>query len=346
MATVKTLNISSPEMDALLARSGSTNYEVARAAQAELSIALTLPLKQGVLKGDILGNVFEPINFKPGMAVEFPLDFLSPGSERDFIAYTIPNVGRIPEHHVEGDYVMVPTYDVGASIDYSLKYARDARWDVVARAMQVIEAMHVRKNNDDGFHVILAAGVGRNLVYYDDAATAGLFTKRLVALMRTAMRRNAGGNSTSLNKGKLTDLYISPESLEDIRSWDLTQIDDVTRREIFMSGAEDTEGAITRIFGVNLHDIDELGVGQDYELYYENTLGGALSGSKLEIVVGLDLMNRDSFVRPIRQEPEIFDDPTFHRQRRAGMYSWAEGGWSCHSLYGWRFLLFWCIYIR
>jgi hypothetical protein len=91
---------------------------------------------------------------------------------------------------------MVPTYDVGASIDWALKYSRDARWDVVGRAMQVLEAMFVRKANDDGWHTILAAGVGRNLVVYDDAATAGLFTKRLVALMKTVMRRNAGGNST------------------------------------------------------------------------------------------------------------------------------------------------------
>lgn len=328
MAKQNVLNVSSPEMDALLSKSGSNNYEVARAAQAELAKALSNPLKQGVLRGDIMGDVFEQINFKPGQSTEFPLDFLSPGTESSFIAYTIPNIGRIPEHHVEGDYVMVPTYDVGCSIDWSLKYSRDARWDVLARAMQVLEAMHVRKNNDDGFHTLLAAGAGRNIVGYDDAATAGLFTKRLVALLRTLMRRNAGGNSTSINKGKLTDLFISPESIEDIRSWDLTQVDDVTRRQIFLAGGDDGEGALTKIFGVTLHDIDELGVAQDYELYYENTLGGTLPGSKLEIVVGVDLLNRDSFVRPVRQEPEVFEDPTFHRQRRAGMYSWAEGGWS------------------
>ena len=313
------------EMNALLRRSGSNDYEIARAAQRELAKALTLPLKQGVMNGDIIGGIFEPIRFEPGASIEFPLDFLSPGSEKDYVAFTIPNTGRIPERHIEGDYVMVPTYDVGASIDWALKYSRDARWDVVGRAMQVLEAMFVRKANDDGWHTILAAGVNRNIVTYDDAATAGLFTKRLVALMKTVMRRNAGGNSASLNRGKLTDLYVSPEALEDIRSWDLTQVDDVTRREIFLAGEE---GGLTRIFGVTIHDLDELGVGQDYQKYYSNVLGGTLSSDKKEIVVGLDLQNRDSFVMPIRQEVEVYEDLTFHRQRRAGMYGWGEHGFS------------------
>lgn len=311
----------------LLRRSGSTQYDVALAAQRELAKALTSPLRQGVLKGDIIAGIFEPVNFEAGASVEFPLDFLSPGSEKDFVAYTIPTTGRIPEKHIEGDYVMVHTYDVGAAIDWALKYSRDARWDVVGRAMQVLEAMFVRKANDDGWHTLLAAGAGRNIMPYDDAATAGLFTKRLVAMMKTFMRRNAGGNSTSLNKGKLTDLYLSPEAIEDIRSWDLTQVDDVTRRNIFLAGEE---GGLTKVFGVTLHDIDELGVGQDYQLYYENELGGTFpNGSgKEEIVVGLDLSNRDSFVMPIRAEVEVFEDPTFHRQRRAGLYGWGEHGFA------------------
>ena len=319
-----------PEMNAMLARSGDNRFEVAMAAQRELAIALTLPLKQGVLKGDIIGDIFEQITFQPGASVEFPLDFLAPGTEGEFIAVTIPNTGRIPERHVEGDYLMVPTYDVGGSIDWALKYARQARWDVIGRAMQTLEAMFVRKNNVDGWHVLLAAGAGRNLMAYDDNATSGLFTKRLIALMKTLMRRSAGGNSTSINRGILTDLYTSPESLEDIRSWDLTQVPDAIRTQIFLAGGDGPDGevALSEIFRVRLHDIDELGVNQEFQSYFTGTLTGSMVSDKVEVTVGLDLKNRDSFVRPIRQELEIFEDPTFHRQRRAGMYGWLEGGFA------------------
>jgi hypothetical protein len=311
------------EMVALLQRAGSSNYNVAIPAQAELAKAITMPLKQGVLKGDITAGIFQEIFFQPGSAVEFPLDFLAPGTEKEHIAYTIPNTGYIPQKAVEGDYVAVPTFDVGAAIDFSLKYLRDARWDVMTRAMQVLEAMFVRKKNDDCARVLMAAGVARNLNVYDDAATAGLFTKRLVALMKTVMRRNSGGNSGSMGRGVMTDLWLSPEGLEDIRSWDLTQVDDVTRRQIFLAGEA---GGLTQIFNVTLHDIDELGVGQEYQLYYTNVLGGTLPTDKKEIVIGMDLLNQDSFVMPVRAELEVWEDPTLHRQRRFGMYGTKEYG--------------------
>jgi hypothetical protein len=315
-----------PELTDLLVKSGSPRKEEALAANAEFAKALEQPLRQGILNGDILDGIFEPITLAQSATPEFPLDFLSPGTEKDFVAYTIPNHGYIPERHVEGDYVMVPTFDIGASIDYLLKYARDARWDIVGRAMEVLEAGFVKKMNDDGWHTLLAAGVDRNLVVFDSDADTGQFTKRLVSLMKTVMRRNGGGNSTSTNRGQLTDLYVSPEAVEDIRNWGLDQVDEVTRREIYV--AADGSGVLNRVFGVNLHDLDELGEGQEYQLFYENVLLGSLPPGDVEMVVGLDLRKRDSFIMPIREQVQIFEDDTLHRQKRAGFYGWAEQGFA------------------
>ncbi len=188
-------------MKALLRRSGSYDRAEALAAQRELAKALETPLRKGVLMGDILDGIFETIVLDQSATSEFPLDLLAPGTEKDFVAYTIPNHGYIPERAVEGDYVMVPTYDIGASIDWTLKYARDARWDVVGRAMEVLEGSFVKKLNDDGWHTLLSAAFDRNIVVLDSDAAAGQFTKRLVSLLKTVMRRNGGGNSTSKNRG-------------------------------------------------------------------------------------------------------------------------------------------------
>ena len=315
-----------PELTDLLVKSGSHRKEEALAANAEFAKALEQPLRQGILNGDILDGIFEPITLAQSATPEFPLDFLSPGTEKDFVAYTIPNHGYIPERHVEGDYVMVPTFDIGASIDYLLKYARDARWDIVGRAMEVLEASFVKKMNDDGWHTLLAAGVDRNIVVFDSDADSGQFTKRLVSLMKTVMRRNGGGNSTSTNRGLLTDLYVSPEAVEDIRNWGLSEVDEVTRREIYV--AADGSGVLNRVFGVNLHDLDELGEGQQYQLFYENVLLGSNAPGDVEMVVGLDLRKRDSFIMPIREQVQIFEDDTLHRQKRAGFYGWAEQGFA------------------
>ena len=128
----------------LLKRSGSSDKTEALAAQRELAVALEMPLRQGVLIGDNLNNIFQPIQMEPGTSTEFPLDLLAPGEEDEFVAYTNPGHGRIPERAVEGDYVMVPTYTVASSIDWLLRYAREARWDVVGRALQVLEASFVK----------------------------------------------------------------------------------------------------------------------------------------------------------------------------------------------------------
>ena len=219
---------------------------------------------------------------------------------------------------------MIPTYSITSSIDYLLRYAREARWDIVGRAMQVMEAGFVKKMNDDGWHTILAAGVDRNVLVYDGDATAGMFSKRLVSLMQTVMRRNSGGNSASLGRGRLTDMYVSPEALEDVRNWGLDQVDEVTRREIYT--ADDRGAPITRIFGVNLHDLDELGEGQEYQDFFTSELSGAVQSSDLELVVGIDQAANDSFIMPVKQTLEVFEDPTLHRQQRAGFYGWAELG--------------------
>lgn len=314
----------SPEFINLLKRTGNVDELVANSAQRQFAKALELPLRQGVLVGNILGDIFEQMNVEPGASTEYPLDMISPGLEGEHVAYTNPGHGRIPERAVESDYVMIPTYSITSSIDYLLRYAREARWDVAARAAQVMQAGFVKKMNDDGWHTLLAAGVDRNILVYDGDATAGLFTKRLVSLMQTFMRRNAGGNTGSANRGRLTDLYVSPEALEDVRNWGLDQIDEVTRREIY--NASEGGAPITRIFGVNLHDLDELGEGQEYQNFFTNGLGGAVEASDLELVVGLDQGSRDSFIMPMKEQLQVFEDRALHRSQRVGYYGWMELG--------------------
>ena len=216
-------------------------------------------------------------------------------------------------------------YRVGASVNWPLKYARDARWDVMSRIMQVLETMFVRKKNDDGMHTVLASGVSRNTIIYDSQVTAGLFSKRLVSLMMMYMRRSAGGNTGSNKRGRLTDLFMSPEAKADILSWDLTMVDDATRNKIHNSANGD---GLSSIYGVRLHDLDELGVGQEYQQYFAGELTGTLPTDKQEILIGLDLSQRDgSFVRPMTGNLEVYDDPTFHRRSEASAYSWLNLGY-------------------
>jgi hypothetical protein len=308
----------------LLVRSGHSDKAVALDAQREIAKALELPLRKGIMFGDVVTNIYEKMVLEPGSQPEFPLDLLAPGTERDYTAYTNPGHGRIPERHVEGDYVMVNTYGITNSIDFLLRYAREARWDIIARAMQVLESGFVKKLNDDGWHTILAAAVDRNILVYDGDAAVGQFTKRLISLAKRVMLRNGGGNSVTAT-GRLTDLYLSPEAIEDIRNWGIDQLDEVSRREVYQ--ATEDAAPLTRIFGVNLTGLFEFGDGQEYQTFFTSDLSGSLGpNSDVELIVGLDLNARDSFVMPVKREVEIFEDEGLHRSQRQGYYGWAEVG--------------------
>jgi hypothetical protein len=312
------------DMKQLLVKSGDNDRAVALPAQREVAEAVQIPLREGILEGDIVGNLFTPMRFEEGQSVEFPLDFIVPGTEKEYVAYTIPNHGRIPERHVEGDLVVVQTYDVGSSIDWLLKYARQGRWDIVGRGLAVLEATFVRKMNIDAWHTIIAAIVDRNIIVFDAAAPASFFSKRLISLMKSTMVRQGGGNLASANPIELTDVFLSPEGVENMRNWTLEDVDDVTRRQIFQGSGW---GGLSGIYGVDFNELTELGAGQPFQQYF-TSLGGTLATADTELVLGLDLSDPSVFVMPVRQEIEIFEDETLHRQRRQGYYGWAEHGFA------------------
>lgn len=310
----------------MLKATADDNPEIRGAAQWALAKAIETPLRKGVLFGDVVRNIFQAMPQGPGQ-IEWPLDILSPGREDEFVAYTSPGVGKIAERKVEGDYVTIPTYEISNSIQWNLRFARDANWPVIARALEILEGGMVKKVNDDGWHVLLTAAYDRNISVYDADASAGQFTKRLVSLLKTVMVRNGGGNTTSIRQSALTDLFVSPEAIEDIRNWGLDQVDELTRREIYLAGDDAT--SVTRVFGVNLHPLREFGANQEYQNFYVNKLAGNLATSDVELVIGVDMKNQDSFVMPIRSEPTVFPDSVnLHRRGEDGYYTRAEFGFA------------------
>lgn len=303
----------------------SDDATASAAAYLEVAEALTAPLRKTLLSGNIIDGIFTSMDYTQNPRIEFPLDFLTPGEEAQHYAYVIPGEGRIPERRVESDYLMVPTYGIGSSIDCRLRYVRDANWPVVQRMIEVLEGGFTRKLNDDGWQTIIAAAKDRNIIVNDPNAAQGQFTPRLITIMQAFMRRNGGGNSATNERSRLTDLFISPEAFGDIYAWGLDLIPDEVRKNIFYSN---TSPDSISIYGTTIHAIDELGENQIYQEYYEDVLGGTLAGGDVEIVVGLDLQREDSFVMPIRQNVSIFEDNTMHRRGLFGLYGNAEIGFA------------------
>ena len=297
---------------------GSSNATEAAEAALLFSQAIETPLRQVILSGENgIDAIYTSEDRTDNQRIEYPLDLLTPGQERDFVAYVYPGEGRIPERRVTGDYLMVPDFEIANSIDIRRSTVRDARWNVVARAMEILESGFRQKKNDDGWQTLIAAAKDRGLLVFDPNAAVGQFTPRAVTIMQNVMRRNGGGNSGSKNRSRLTDIYMSPEAHTDIRSWSLTEVPDEVRKNIYYAAEGNPD--LINVFGTKLHATDEFGEGQEYQTYYGTTLGGSMAASDVEIMIGLDLQRSDSFMMPIRENLTINEDPGV---RRRGLVSW------------------------
>jgi uncharacterized protein Usg len=341
----KTMTEKDAQATQLLRDAGSNDVKVASEAKALIAQAITeemqgggevesdansleavnTPIREGVLDGDIVSDIFMMQEFDPTQEMRIPIDLLSPGTEKEHKAYVMPDHGSIPQRRVEMDYILLNTYQTSNSIDCTRRLLRNGRADILRRMIEVLRAGFVKKDNDDGWQTILGAADGRGIVVFDPDAEQGQFTPRLVKLAKDVMRRNGGGNSNSLNRKRLTDVYLSPEGHSDMTTWGLNLIPDDIRSDIHRSA----DGGIGGLYGVNFHDIDEFGVNQEFQQYWDDVLDGDLASGDVELAIGLDLSARDkSFINPITEDVVILEDNTTHREGLVSFYGTKEAGWA------------------
>ena len=271
--------------------------------------ALESTLRKAIFDCDNIETfgIFESVPFDHNCAM-FTVDPIQPGFEQDYKAYVVPDCSCMPCARLEADYVTVPMYEIGNCVEWCAKRVGQGNYNIAQRATEALMGGMTKKKNDDAWHVILAAGVDRNVVAFDDNAAQGQFTKRLVIQAKTFMRRNGGGNAQCGNRSRLTDIFMSPEAMDDIYNWNIDQVDELTRREIHTS--PNCDMGMTSLFCVRLNILDELGVNQEYQDYYTSDLNGVITSGKQEILIGLDLSTRDSFVSPTMGQMEVIADNT------------------------------------
>ena len=321
---------------ALLKATADVDPVIRAKAITEFFSAVQLPVRQAIFDGDNTTGIFNTVTLAPGVSPEIPVDVIAPGTEGDYRAFTNPGKGYIPAVMSSGEKFTLQTIGDAGGVEWDLEHARNARWDIISRYMEALVAGFVKKQNDNCWNTILAAVADRALTVYDAGATVGQFTKKLFSLGRCAMARNAGGNQTSLKKGRMTDIWLSCEGIEEILNWNLDQVPDSVRSQLYsMSGNENTTLDILK---VKLHEMYELGVGQEYQDYYLNTLGADLvpvigsthTVADVELAIALDLATRDSFVLMETQPLQIFKDgaegSALRRSQKGGAYAWRKYG--------------------
>jgi hypothetical protein len=320
-----------------------------QAAFRAFAAAITTPILQKIELESIMRQMFAVERLAPGAQAVYPVaeDFEIP-------VWVLPGLGYMAQNFIEGigEEVYVPTFAINASADWKITYARDSRVDIAQRSAARVAKDLANYEEECGWRVIMPAATssfsGKGLlgsrpapIYEINPAStgAGYLSKELINKMMVGFKRIGR---------TLTDLYVSPEDAADIREWTDTDIDPVTRREIFQAAG------MGSIWNVRLHEVQHLGAtglyningnGSEYgkfiadggNTYNQYTLDnpnttnadGTVNSLGETQVLAFDLSVNDSLVMPIRKEYEAHDDPTLLRVQKQGFFGWAELGFAC-----------------
>lgn len=337
------------EMRELFRETANIHTPEGLAAYRAFAAALTTPILQKIEMESIMRQLFAVERLAPGAQAVYPVaeDFEIP-------VWVLPGLGYVAQNFIEGigEEVYIPTFTIDASADWKITYARDSRIDIASKAAARAAKDLANYEEECGWRVIMPAATssfsGKGLlgsrpapIYEINTAStgAGYLSKELINKMIVGFKRVGR---------TLTDLYVSPEDAADIREWTDTDIDPVTRREIFQASG------MGSIWNVRLHEVQHLGATGLFNINgYGSSYGKFIADSNNEFnaytienpnitaadgtistlgetqVLGFDLSLNDSLVMPIRKEYEAYDDPTLLRVQKQGFFGWAELGFAC-----------------
>jgi len=218
------------------------------------------------------------------------------GGNSERCAYAILKSGRLPERYIAGDYIVVPTYDIGASADWPLKDTDNPETTNEAFS-GYIEALQ-NKLWYDQWSALLGAGTG-NLMSHGglpNGEKIGYWDIR--QLIEFHQLRN---------NSRFTDVAVGGHIFE----------------RAFGEGINEATVGICKV-----HKVAELGMMKPLWQLYQDQLAGDQRGLIASTQLALFVDNRfsDSFVTVVRDDLTTWVDHTMPKQERNGIYGWLETG--------------------
>ena len=345
----------------LLRDSGSTNKSVADAAQEAFASIMSSSLSRVLEPLNVANDIFTEVEVYTGRDVpEIPIDLYYGVGEGAFRVWSNGYPGGLAYNEISGfDSFRFRTSRMDSAIAWNKSYAADARMKVVERGLMRLMDEIMVKSQFNAFTVLADALGGARTANQSHViastaktnSTARQFQLDDVNRLMTKIKRlnSSWANGTTRSAGSgLTDLYISPETMEQIRKMTYNPMNttgvpdsaestalglpDEMRMEIYRNG-----GA-TEIYGKTLHELNEMGVGQVYnELFRQkyNAVGGgapAWTVATDELVIGID-KSLGAFARVINADTNgstfqlLVDDQHLARSEKMGYYGFTEEGW-------------------
>lgn len=355
-----------PEQIELVKLMASSNRQVAYEAQAAISTLLAPVVGELFLQSDITNLIYKDIPFNEGEDPAFPIDIFFNVPEGYNQIWSQNIAGGVPTNFMTlpVNEVRFTTYQIESAISYLKKYAALARLDVVAKALErLMQEINLKQQKNawapffaalaNASYTALATNGGAAIPSVFRTASTGFFTLADLNKMFTALRRLnsswVGGTTTEVSS--LTDLFISPETKEQIRGFayqpvntqganvvtgtassGVVALPDAEREKIFNSAGVET------LFNVALHELNELGAGYKFNLLFQAMAGAnqystyagsgtaTFNGSSSDLIIGLDA-NKENAFRPVEIKADsgsqfslVPDDQFLMRSQKLGWW--------------------------
>tara|TARA_A100001201_G_scaffold82148_2_gene73147 strand:- start:659 stop:1813 length:1155 start_codon:yes stop_codon:yes gene_type:complete len=349
----------------------SKNRDVAYEAQVALAEFIGPVINEVVNNAPTLSNLFTPLQFNADDNPSIPLDVYYDVADEDYInVYSSHAPGGLPTNQVTPSHneVKLATYKLDTAVSFDKKYASRSRMDVVSKSFTRAAQEILLKQERTSGNLLLGALANASTTI--DGATkkhtfasnqAGRFLlDDLNALLTLAKRIRpsfAGGTPVAGSAG-ITDLIVSPETVEDLREMAYNPIntrdadgaaaatgDNMVAAPDSVRAGMYTSAGIPEFYGVSVMEIHELGPNKKFTKIFAGLAGSAQMddnpnggdsafdhGDADDLVIGID-RSRDAFVRAIAVDSEtgsefslVADDQYSVRQQKIGYYGSIEEG--------------------
>ena len=350
-----------PEQEALIRAMGSRVASESQAAQETFAAFLGPVVSQVLQKAGTAGQIFTDATYDADDSPSFPLDLYYNEGQGYVTVYSQNMAGGMPSSQdvFAGQELKFSPYRLDSAVSFLKKYARRGRLDIIGKAVERMAQEVLVKQERNAWAVVLKAlanGSTQGTSHVSEAliANTSFGVANLNTLMTKMKRINSAFNGTAgdstpaaaFSKG-ITDLYISPEVMQAVRSFayqpvsvtntnnvlptTLTNLPDGVRESIYNSAGAQS------IYGVNLVELLELGIGKKYTTLFDTFYDGSnsFSASTDDVCVGVD-NSKGSFIRAVATNADtgatftaLPDDQFNQRADKLGFYGSLEEARVC-----------------
>jgi len=333
----------------------SRDRTVAYEAQAALAEFMGPVLAEVINQAPTLSNLFSSFQFNADSNPSLPLDLYYDINADDYVkVYSTSVPGGLPTNQVlpTASELKFTTYRLDSAVSFDRRYALQSRLDVVGKSMTRVAQEVLLKQESTSGNLVLgsladAATNGARHVINQASATLGFTLADFNNLITLAKRINTawtGGTPEGAIKG-ITDLLISPETMEDLRALAYQPVNTAGGSTVTTIAAPESyrdrvfaSGGVPELYGLGLMEFNELGPNRKFTKLFKTFNDASTTTPAFtfndgdDLVIGID-RSRESLIRAVATDSEtgaefnlIADDQYSNRQQKLGWFGSVEEG--------------------